>query len=435
MYTPLCVRLYVERERAIVIPQDLVKADVNDEAWVEHGVLARKASLEVSAGNDILLSDDLIKHLGIAQQAAYRILVRANSIRLGPVIGVLAAARYGELSSERLRAVSAHFFHQVHRGGLLFAFSRDAIDLVQRTIAGYRYSSDDRWHAGVFPLPQVVFRRYGVGLGSGLESLQMCGVKVFNERLFHKGEAWQWMARTEEVGPFLPDTVPLEGINRVLDMLKRHDTVYVKPVWGSLATGIIRIKLHSQGYFVTITGIAPANYPNENTMIAGIKRHLPRHGIVQQGLDLVSPGGRLLDFRLVVQKDISGKWSVTGIVARAGEQGLHVSNMATGGFPLPVEHALKILFGDNAREVFMRMEELTTLGVAVGESLDHGGLLIGDLGLDIAYDKRGHPWVIEANNRDPDHNIAWESGNWPLFYKARATPVDFACYLAGFGRE
>jgi len=77
------------------------------------------------------------------------------------------------------------------------------------------------------------------------------------------------------------------------------------------------------------------------------------------------------------------------------------------------------------------MEEIA---LDVGECLDKSGRFYGNLGVDLALDTDGHIWIIEVNNRNPNHTIAIDAKNRPLFYKARLDSMLYAKFLAGFGR-
>lgn len=384
-------------------------------------------------------------HLGLSGPLAEQLLLPADCpvqavlgpdrrLRLGPVIGIVAGRTAADLTPARLRAVENHLLTYSHMAGLSVALAADSLQPDQRTLKGFRYLGPvpNCWEEGQFPLPLVLFRRFGVGLNAQLPFLHMQGVRVFNERVFHKWEFWHWASRDPALRAHLPETVWLKDPAAITQMLQRHDDVFVKPVWGSLGNGILRVRRRDSGYYLDLPGQEEQVLPDAAAVEKAVASHLPSPGIVQQGLNLAQSDSRLVDFRVVVQKDGTGQWSVTGIVGRCGTPALFLSNMATGGFPLSVDEALALLFGPSPTAIFRRKQELADLGVAMAEGLDRGGLLLADLGLDIAYDRTGYPWVIEANNRDPDHNIGWEYGNWPMFFDFRTRPAEYACRLAGF---
>src|SRR5690606_3703184 len=66
--------------------------------------------------------------------------------------------------------------------------------------------------------------------------------------------------------------------------------------------------------------------------------------IIQQGLDLRLPSGSVHDYRLLIQKNGSGKWEVTGCVGRIGASGSVTSNLHGGGTAVPMLKLLKAWF-------------------------------------------------------------------------------------------
>lgn len=384
----------------------------------------------------VALSGDLLERLRLPGGLECRVRTGNRTLRFGPAVAVLAGRTPDDLTPARLSAMANHFLTERERGGLFYACDWQSIDPEGGEVRGFRLvpGARDKWEEGLFPLPQVLCRRYGLSLGAKFAGLREHGVRVLNERVFQKWEAWQWLAEDRFVRPHLPDTASLHSPADALTMLERHGTVFLKPVWGSLGSRIQRVRRQEGGGFqVDGSGRRSHTYAGVAALAADLADTLPRPGLVQQGLDLAAVGGRLVDFRVVVQKDGFGRWSTTGIVGRCGTAGLFLSNMATGGFPLPAEAALALLFGEDPTTLFRRRQELAELGRAVGRALDRSGLMLCDLGVDVAFDRDDHPWVIEVNNRDPDHNIGWEAGLWPLFYQFRTRPVEHACWLAGFG--
>lgn len=383
----------------------------------------------------IQVSRDLIEQLLLPTGVPLRVRASGRLVRIGPVVGILAGRTHDQFTPDRLRTLSDHLLHAEAEHGLFVAFPREGIDLEQGRIDGYRFAAQTgkpAWDFGRFVMPQVIFRRFGVPLGDQLEPLRAMGVQVINERIFDKWEAAQWMGADPYVRQHIPETVTLDGVPSVLEMLRRHPCVYVKPIWGSQGKKILRVKRTGSGFTLDVSGEGQITCEDPAGLSPHLARYLPSPGIVQQGLTLASAGGRLVDFRVMLLRDGRGRWTVPGIVARCGDSGHYLSNMATGGFPLPAEEALPLLFGRGSTRTFRRMQELADLGLAAGAALDRSGLLLGDLGVDMAYDLDDRPWVIEVNNRYPDHSIGWESGQWPIFYQARSLPMAYACHLAGF---
>lgn len=424
-----------KESRRVFLPTDLLeRIGPVREATIAFGASEATVSLDESPGGAIILPEALLRKLCVATDLSYRVRVERGRIRLGPVIGILAASsREGMRATERVRALSNHLVVEPERGGLFFLFDAESVDLERGVVQGVRCLPDEVWEEGEFPIPQVIFRRYGAKLGSKADRLKRMGVRIFNERTFHKGDAARWLDRDERLQPHLPETVSLKSVKSVLAMLARHEAVYIKPVWGSQAAGILRVRREPEGFELAPAGQDATYHATEQDLAAALKPLLPKAGIVQQGITLAKVGGRMMDFRVVMQRDGRGDWGVRGIVARCGVSDRPVTNISAGGFPLHVDEALSLLFGRLPTEVFRRRQDMVRLALGIGEALDETGLLLGDLGVDVAYDNRGHLWLIEVNNRDPNHTIGLDVDDWPGFLMYRSMPLAFACFLAGFG--
>lgn len=407
---------------------------------VSFGLRRRWAAVWTGApGSGIVgLSESLVDELVIPLPGSFRIVALPGRLRIGPVIGILAGRSREELTKRRLRLLANHLLEQGDGGGLFYVFDRTGVSCGRQLIHGYRLVDPhtETWAAGQFPLPDVIFRRYGVGLGATGKRLAVAGVKIFNQ-LFHKGQAARWLASCEMIAPHLPETSDLpasleRAMPVVLKMIRRYPAVFIKPRWGSRGAKVIRIQRSTDGYRVEQVGGDPIHCPDEGSLARALLAAWPRAAIIQQGVPVVTVGGRVIDFRVILQRDGTGHWQVTAIYGRIGGPHQFVTNVDPGGIPVPFAEAATYLFGQDPGERFCRREQLVQLALAVGEAMDGSGLLLADLGLDVSYDVTGHPWLIEVNNRDPNHNITWEAGSWSDFFHCRTRPLAFAVHVAGF---
>jgi len=383
------------------------------------------------------LSPDLFAMLGdAAGKVPLRVRATAAGIDAGPVVGIAAGKAGRLITGARLRALRDHLLSQPDRGGLFVAFDTSSLRPGEGSVRGHCYLGGGRWSEGTYPLPRAVFRRYGADpQPQTMRALAGRGVRFFNERTFGKLEAYRWMHACPGLRSHLPETFPLEDGSMVLGMVRRWGSAYVKPVYGSLGLGILRVEQALPGFRVVSPRGTAVRCKNGARLTEILSRRLPARGLVQQGLNLRRADGRLVDFRTVAQRDGRGRWTIAGIIGRYGGHGLPVSNVSRGGRPVSEREALEKLFGPSPAELRRRRGELRSLGLAAAAALDASGLLLGDLGLDLAYDESNHPWILEANCRDPHHHLARDAGCWKLFYRLRGTPVEFARYLAGFGEE
>ena len=100
--------------------------------------------------------------------------------------------------------------------------------------------------------------------------------------------------------------------------------------------GIIRISRLEGGAYQSMTALVGGTkrqvYPSLTKLYSAIspKMKTTRYQI-QQGLVLIESDRRPVDFRALVQKNRSGAWNITSIVARTAGSQHFVSNLARGG--------------------------------------------------------------------------------------------------------
>lgn len=399
-------------------------------------VEAKVARSSQAGPGHLAVSGDIVQRLRIPLDCAYRVRAGGGRIALGPVVGILAGRKPEELTADELGAMANHLCTGAAPDGLYFVFDLQSMNMQAGQVRGYRLIDvgEERWAEGIFPLPGVIVRRYGVRLDRYRAALWARGVRFCNEQQISKWWAHKLIAADSRLRAHLPETAYLEKTSTVIDMLERHPVVFIKPSWGSKGAQILRVERIGEGAHLDCAGEQRVVCGDAEALRAALESRMPRRAIVQQGLDLMTVDQRLVDFRVMIQKDGAGRWTVPGMVARCGTASFFVSNVMAGGFPLSAEDGLSLLFGTNPMTIFRRRQELAMLGLAVGEALERSGLLLGDLGLDVAYDPHGYPWIIEVNNRDPNHTIASDFGAWHLFYRCRSLPIEHAGLLAGFGR-
>jgi glutathione synthase/RimK-type ligase-like ATP-grasp enzyme len=217
-------------------------------------------------------------------------------------------------------------------------------------------------------------------------------------------------------------------------MCSKYESVFLKPVRGSLGKGIIKItRSDAGGYqamFTTTAGTRKQQFPSLVKLFSSInvKMKTVRYQ-VQQGLQLIDIARRPVDFRALVQKNVSGKWTITSIVARTAGSAHFVSNLARGGTLSTVKEAI-----GKSNLLIARQEapeRLQRAALEIAEGIDsHIPAHFGELGIDLAVDTSGRVWLLEVNSK-PSKN-----DNTPLSeQKIRPSVlrmIQYSRYLSGF---
>jgi len=188
----------------------------------------------------------------------------------------------------------------------------------------------------------------------------------------------------------MPETRKMTFHNLDL-MLKKYGMVYVKPVFGSLGIGVIKVNKEDRGLRYQ-KGIVRKTFP---TVAAGYLSLLHEIGgksyMVQRGIRLARYGGRPYDIRVMVQRRPGRPWKVTGMAGRVASPGKIVTNGSQGGSIFPVPR----LLGGEMRSRFRK------IGLRAAHRLHAVFPGLVEIGLDVAVDRNRRPWIIEANTH-PD---------------------------------
>ncbi len=176
-------------------------------------------------------------------------------------------------------------------------------------------------------------------------------------------------------------------------MLRKYGMVYVKPVVGSLGNGVMKVEKRGNGLRFQL-GLRKMRFAGIGAGYAAIVRAGRRKPyLVQRGIRLATYRGRPYDIRVMVQRTPLRPWTVTGMVGRVAPPRKIVTNGSQGGTIYPVSALIP-----NGAGLRRRMSRI---GLLAARRLHAAYPGLVEIGLDIAIDRRGKPWVLEANTR-PD---------------------------------
>jgi glutathione synthase/RimK-type ligase-like ATP-grasp enzyme len=395
-----------------------------------------KMNDEITPGK-ILLSPKLAAALHLPVYPLYEISLMGNEIMIGPYIGLLLSEEDKELTPSCLHKMLVYVCEYSKLHGAVVVFALNKVDRAGRLVEGYCYNPvENCWQKGIFPYPAAVYRTIGLSKDWKNHFLSAIGDKIFNSRYFSKWEMYQWFSNDSTLNSHIPYTILYTSPQDVLDVLARFKKIYIKPVSGLRGRGIVRISVEEEGIIFkcrenrencTIT----MKNPNEAGKYIQ-KRFESGRYLIQQAVDLLEYEDGVVDFRCVAQKNQANAWVCHAIIGRLGVKGSVVSNVSSGGAALPAEEVLArvtLASETNIRDV---KERIAALALDACNTLSEYGINCGTLGIDIGLDIRGHLWLIEINNRDPDPSIAMDIHDEQLYHTLKTGPLFYAKFLAGF---
>lgn len=434
-------------DRIVRLPESLVrKKNIPLETPIQlrFGALTAQVTVAVDGrANEMKMGGPLARKTGIPVGSKLLMDYRLGTIKFGPLIGVLMSRVYRKTPGRPFGS-NEDFCRELYdtcrtEGGFVYFFTPNEIEKPSATISGW--IPHGQWKRGVFPVPDVIYNRLTTRRLENKPSVrqfikeakQRYQTQIFNEKFLDKSEVFQALGGDSTLLPFLPESHALKNSQRLLSMLSKYPTVFLKPIRGSLGKGIIRVARTDKKTFLCQTmGMSGARsriFRSTSTLVRTLSaRFKAGRYQIQQGIDIAQMRNRPIDFRALVQKNRAGEWELTSIVARVAGNNHFVSNLARGGTLYPVRTALR-LAGFPPNIVKSVHSRLKNAALQLAKGLDQRlSYHFGELGVDLAVDKKGKVWLLEINSKpSKNDNTSMNTG------KARPSVrkvVSYARFLA-----
>lgn len=417
--------------------------------WVTFGTLTDTAYIYRTRNHTplIRISSRLAHQLKMETQKTLHVRYDSSNrrLRFGPLLGILMNTSV-EGNDHHPFGLMARFLEECAQASLakgicMVVFSPENLNPAKNTTTGWEYQGN-RWRRTESPLPDAIYNRITSrrierkpDLQQRLEQLKKtCKIPVFNETFLNKQQVYDLLVKDEQMRRLLPESHPYQpAILR--HMLKKYRTVYLKPTNGSLGHGIIRVMISEKKWVIqyseaarTVTRI----FSKPKEAIRQLRRKVvSSRYIIQRGLDLITYEGRPVDFRVLVQKNGQGKWSVTSTVGRIANDRNIVSNLARGGTlrkASEILSSLQLVNKPNLRHI-----QKQALSIAEHfESLSQGHF--AELGVDLVLDQTGRLWLIELNSKPSKTDETVTSPSRAIRPSVNRL-IEYVTYITGWNRN
>jgi len=420
--TKVSVRMHAHplaaEETLVYVSQNVIrrwKIPVREPVELRFG--AARETVKVTAiptRSELRLSPELMQRFGLpAQGTTLRLAYRqaARAIRIGPLLGVMIP-KVTQTPGRRFGIITP-FCREVTeacrtQGAFVYFFTPDNARSTRDTIDGWSLHGHE--YNASFPVPDVIYNRLPSRKLDGKTGLQeflntaksKWNTSVFNEKYLDKTEVFHALKGCAGVVRYLPESWPFTGAVQLKSMLGRYNSVFLKPIRGSLGKGIIRITRSKSGLTLSSSGTGGVQkrvFATLPALIKAVSGKLKKNRYqIQQGLDLITVGGRPVDFRALVQKTAGGVWKVTSIVARTAGTNRFVSNVAQGGTVGTVAQTVaKTNLAAGRTGLTARLQHAAlSIAKCVDERIPAH---FGELGVDLAVDRTGRVWLLEVNSK------------------------------------
>ncbi|GAB6989825.1 YheC/YheD family protein [Paenibacillus pini] len=222
-------------------------------------------------------------------------------------------------------------------------------------------------------------------------------MKYKSSTIKNKWKKTQWLLKDTYFQKYVPHTLPFNQKN-LSAMLNDYTSVFFKPTDGSGGKNIIRIRKIDSGYQSQLN-TTKTSYSTTAQLYRDLNRFAgSRSYLLQKGIQLAKSNAKPFDIRVMVQKTRQGDWVSTALFTKVGNPNKVATNYNQGG---TIGTFSKTMHGANFSSTFTsQLElELKRLGVAVGKNFDRHYKGFHELGLDVAVDSKGKPWILEVNTR------------------------------------
>jgi len=267
-----------------------------------------------------------------------------------------------------------------------------------------------KWQHVQLPLFDVVYNRIPNRKTENQNEVQWFfqemnyrGIPFFNPSFLDKWTIFRWIQSNQEINKHLPHSV-LFTKSEFMKMLEKNTSVFIKPRLGSLGRGIMRIDMNEQDIIVNILtprGYETSRFKDYHTVCDWLEtKRGSKNYIIQEAIKLARYKNRVFDIRTLVQKDIQGNWTVTGMGARWAAANAHLTHVPNGGQVLPLSTVLAELPNKPGIRMEVLNRHLHDLSINTALTIDKaGGGRFGEMSMDIGLDTQLNLWLIEANSK------------------------------------
>jgi hypothetical protein len=289
-----------------------------------------------------------------------------------------------------------------------FRFLPSKINPHTLKVAGRRFDFEQqRWIDCEFPIPTLLYDRcfYGddehskqsIPIVSWLKSRE--DITFLGYGLPNKLDLYHAL-KTSVLSPYLPQSQAISEVPIILDELKRHKKMIIKPINGSQGYGIYYLKKNNKTYHVKTEKnkkIISRIFPNEFKLSQWLKPLIEqRKYLIQPYLDLFNTELQPFDIRILLQKNEQGQWVERGKGIRTGNTGGILSNLSAGGTVIDFSEWSANLSSSRFEYIHNELRFiLTNLPVL----LEKDFLPLFELGIDIGVAKNGAIWILDVNSK------------------------------------
>jgi hypothetical protein len=241
-----------------------------------------------------------------------------------PLIGIMVPSRKQQKKILQI--------YSRYKGDLmidLFCFIPNDINWGKHKIKGV-YLKDNTCETKMFRFPNAIYNRCYQRRAKTIRRLEkyIGENKCFNHiTYFNKWRVCEALSSTE-LDKYIPKTW-LYKPEVFMKELTKEKRLILKPSYGSLGKQIYLVEL-TEGYMINVyqDTILPRYTFNDKKVLFQKLNELigEKNYIFQKVIEMEKVDGKIIDLRILVQKDINGSWVVTNGVSRVAPYNFFITN-------------------------------------------------------------------------------------------------------------
>ncbi|PGM93713.1 YheC/YheD family protein [Bacillus cereus] len=216
----------------------------------------------------------------------------------------------------------------------------------------------------------------------------------------NKQKMYSFLKTDEYVSSLFPETIPLNEKHDLWFLLDKYRHVVLKPISGSLGTGIIKIVKDSDEQYEMQYRNKIRKGLDKRQLFTHVKQKMkPKPYLVQAYIQLAQVEYCPFDVRVIVQrKKNECAYTVTGIYAKVAQEGYFTTNLAKKGKVFTLQQAIDCSDIKKVTTIDDVWQNIDCAAVTVAQKLGEVAPLHCIWGLDVGIDFHGKLWIIEVNS-------------------------------------
>lgn len=214
----------------------------------------------------------------------------------------------------------------------------------------------------------------------------------------NKQKIYQFLKETEFGSNYLIDYKEVTDSNSVKEFIEKYGHIILKPISGTLGNGIYTIKQNENGYIIQRDNeeniVQEKDLKDELLNIMQGKKY-----IVQQFILSRTEDEQPFDIRIHMMRGKNEKWNFVNIYPRIGVNPVRINSTSQGGYIGAVSGFLNRQYREKGVSIHKELKKMALECILHLEKFYAKKLF--EVGLDVAIDKQGKIFFIEANTNQP----------------------------------